>query len=148
MRSRFAGSFRVRLSEPGRDEVSEDREEPSGSIDPSDERRRFQRFLVRLRVLFQRSGAAHFIEAETYNISLGGVFIKTRHRGLEPGTPVAINIQHDAAELMVSGIIRWASDDVSAHQERGMGVQFRDLDESQRRELQAIIDAVHARLRP
>ena len=131
--------------------MSEDREEPSGSIDSSDERRVFPRFSVSLRVLFQRSGVAHFIDAETDNISLGGVFIKTKRRALEPGTSVSILIQHDAAELMLSGIVRWVSGDVFADQEqglRGMGVQFQDLDESKLRELQALIDALHTRDRP
>lgn len=131
---------------PRKNEVPEDRDQPSESVS-SDDRRRHRRFSVRLRVLFERLGVAHLIQAETDDISLGGLFIKTKRRPLEPGTRVSLLIQWDGGELMLSGIVRWVSDEnpTDADRGRGMGVQFDDLDENKRRELQAFIDALDAR---
>jgi hypothetical protein len=123
--------------------MPEDREVPSESVSP-DERRRHRRFPLKLRVLFERLGVAHLIQAETEDIGLGGVFIKTNRRPLEPGTRVSILIQHDGRELMLSGTVRWISDETLAqtHQgERGMGVQFDDLGQDKLLALRALIDA-------
>ena len=58
-------------------------------------RRQSERHKVKLRILFQRAGAAHFVNAETDNISVDGVHIWSERRPLEVGTEVSILIRFE-----------------------------------------------------
>jgi uncharacterized protein (TIGR02266 family) len=94
----------------------------------SDERRRVKRRKAQLRVLFQRSGWAHFVDAETDNISAGGVYVWTRRRPLDVGTDVSLllNLGNIEKELMLQGVVTW----VHKGQPIGMGIRFVNMDSS------------------
>jgi uncharacterized protein (TIGR02266 family) len=92
----------------------------------SGERRRIKRRKARLRVLFQRSGWAHSVDAETDNISPGGVYVWTRRRPLDVGTNVSLllNPSDSDNEIMLQGVVTWV------HKSRpvGMGIRFVNMD--------------------
>jgi uncharacterized protein (TIGR02266 family) len=92
----------------------------------SAERRRLRRRKAQLRVLFQRSGWAHFVDAETDNISPGGVYVWTRRRPLDVGTDVSLLLQlaDIEKELMLQGVVTW----VHKGQPVGMGIRFVNMD--------------------
>jgi uncharacterized protein (TIGR02266 family) len=104
-----------------------------------DERRRIKRRKARLRVLFQRSGWAHYVEAETDNISLGGVYVWTRRRPLDVGTNVSLllNLSDSEKEVMLKGVVTWV------HKKRpiGMGIRFTNLDSSSRELLSDVLQS-------
>ena len=95
------------------------------SKDQLPDRRQSARHKVKLRILFQRSGAAHFINAESDNISVDGVHIWSERRPLEVGTEVSILIRFEngEAELMLMGVVVW----VQEHEPKGMGIRFKDV---------------------
>jgi uncharacterized protein (TIGR02266 family) len=92
----------------------------------SGERRRIKRRKARLRVLFQRSGWAHYVDAETDNISRDGVYVWTRRRPLDVGTNVSLllNPADSDKEVMLQGVVTWV------HKSRpiGMGIRFTNMD--------------------
>jgi uncharacterized protein (TIGR02266 family) len=95
-----------------------------------DERRRLKRRRARLRVLFQRSGWAHFVDAETENISPGGVYVWTRRRPLDVGTNVSLLLHLGSMEreLMLQGVVTW----VHKSKPIGMGIRFVNVDPGSR----------------
>ena len=103
----------------------------------SEERRRVRRRKTRLRVLFQRSGWAHSVDAETDNISPGGVYVWTRRRPLDVGTNVSLllNLNEVEKELMLQGVVTWV------HKSRpiGMGIRFVNMDPSSRELLSEVL---------
>jgi uncharacterized protein (TIGR02266 family) len=96
----------------------------------SAERRRLRRQKAQLRVLFQRSGWAHYVDAETDNISTGGLYVWTRRRPLDVGTDVSLLLQLGdiEEELMLQGVVTW----VHKGQPVGMGIRFVNLDSGSR----------------
>ncbi len=97
------------------------------------EQRRAPRFSARIRVLYFSKGQPRAVDADCQNISAEGVFVKTRRRGPDTGTPVSMILSFDGSdkEIMVEGIVRWqgevqALDDGS--EAAGMGIQFTDMD--------------------
>ncbi len=101
-------------------------------------RRQSSRHKIQLRILFQRSGSAHFVDAETNNISLDGVYIWTERRPLDVGTDVSLLIRlgNVEKELMLQGVVTW----VQHHQPTGMGIRFKDVDQDSKKILS---DALH-----
>ena len=95
------------------------------SKDQLPNRRQSVRHKVKLRILFQRAGAAHFVNAETDNISVDGVHIWSERRPLDVGTEVSILIRFEKVEteLMLMGVVAW----VQKHQPMGMGIRFKDV---------------------
>lgn len=94
-------------------------------------RRQSFRHHIQLRILFQRSGAAHFVDAETNNISVDGVYIWTERRPLDVGTDVSLllKLAHVKKELMLQGIVTW----VQHHEPTGMGIRFKDVDQESKK---------------
>ena len=101
-------------------------------------RRQSLRRQVQLRILFQRSGAAHFVDAETNNISLDGVYIWTERRPLDVGTDVSLllKLNHIQKELMLQGVVTWVQQD----QPTGMGIRFTDVDQASKKILSEALE--------
>jgi uncharacterized protein (TIGR02266 family) len=89
-------------------------------------RRQSLRHQIQLRILFQRSGATHFVDAETHNISVDGVYIWTQRRPLDVGTDVSLLLKLSdlKKELMLEGVVTW----VQHHEPTGMGIRFKEVD--------------------
>jgi uncharacterized protein (TIGR02266 family) len=104
------------------------------------ERRRSKRYKASLRVLFQRSESTHFIDAETDNISMEGVYVWTRRRPLDVGTNVSLllHIEGIDRDLMLDGVVTW----VNQKQPSGMGIRFADIESETREILSGALDAL------
>ena len=103
-------------------------------------RRRSKRIKARIRILFTRAGTGVAIEAETDDISVDGVFVRTRRRPPDVGTKLGLllKLEDPAQELMLKGIVTWVSQDVvteSGQTLRGMGIRFVDVDDEKRKVL-------------
>ncbi len=95
------------------------------------------RFSARVRVLYFSEGQPRAVDADCQNISAEGLFVKTRRRGPDTGTPVSLILNFDDSEkeIMVDGIVRWQGeiqplDDGT--ETAGMGIQFTDMDSTVR----------------
>ncbi len=100
-------------------------------------RRRSKRINARIRVLFTRAGTGVAIEAETDDISVDGVFLRTRRRPPDVGTKLGLllNLEDPAQELMLSGIVTRVShggSTESGQTPQGMGIRFVDVDDEKR----------------
>ncbi len=103
-------------------------------------RRRSKRINARIRILFLRAGTGVAIEAETVNISVDGVFVRTRRRPPDVGTKLGLllKLEDPAQELMLSGIVTRVSQGVSTESGQtspGMGIRFVDVDDENRKVL-------------
>lgn len=102
-------------------------------------RRRSQRIRARIRVLFTRAGTGVAIEAETDDVSVDGVFVRTRRRPPDVGTRLGLILKLDehAQELMLSGIVTRVreGENESGQTSPGMGIQFVDMDDQKRKVL-------------
>lgn len=97
------------------------------------DKRRAPRFSARVRVLYFSKGQPRAVDADCRNISAEGLFVKTRRRGPDTGTPVSLILSFDGSEkeIMIDGIVRWQGevqplDD--GGEAAGMGIQFTDMD--------------------
>ncbi len=103
-------------------------------------RRRSKRINARIRILFTRAGTGVAIEAESENISVDGVFVRTRRRPPDVGTKLGLllKLEDPAQELMLRGIVARVSQGVfteSGQTSRGMGIRFVDVDDEKRKVL-------------
>jgi len=101
------------------------------------DKRRTPRFSPHVRVLYFSKGQPRAVDADCQNISAEGLFVKTRRRGPDTGTPVSLILNFDGSEkeIMVDGIVRWQGevqplDDGS--ETAGMGIQFTEMDSTVR----------------
>lgn len=108
--------------------------------DQGAEQRRAPRFNARIRVLYFSKGQPRAVDADCQNISAEGVFVKTRRRGPDTGTPVSMILSFDSdKEIMVEGIVRWQGEVQSLDDgtdASGMGIQFTDMDSEIRASLE------------
>ena len=103
-------------------------------------RRRSKRINARIRILFLRAGTGVAIEAETANISVDGVFVRTRRRPPDVGTKLGLllKLEDPAQELMLRGIVVWVSEGAfteSGQTSGGIGIRFVDVDDENRKVL-------------
>lgn len=96
------------------------------------DQRRSMRHTAKVRVLYFSKGQPRAVDADCQNISSEGLFVKTRRRGPEAGTPVSLLLQFDGAsrELMVEGVVRWQGSVRSLDdgtEGAGMGIQFTEM---------------------
>ena len=103
-------------------------------------RRRSKRINARIRILFTRAGTGVAIEAETHDISVDGVFVRTHRRPPGVGTKLGLLLKLEdlAQELMLSGIVTRVSQGVSTESgqtSQGMGIRFVDVDDEKRKVL-------------
>ena len=101
------------------------------------DKRHAPRFSTRVLVLYFSKGPPRAVDADCQNISAEGLFVKTRRRGPDTGTPVSLILNFDDSEkeIMVDGIVRWQGevqplDDGT--ETAGMGIQFTDMDSTVR----------------
>jgi uncharacterized protein (TIGR02266 family) len=109
----------------------------------TDNKRRTERLHHEIPVAYRSVGS--FLSDWATNISRGGLFINTRH-ALPVGTAVKILIQLPGASFpcQLSGrVARVTEYDNRANMVPGMGIEFTDVDELKRRDLDAFV----ARLR-
>ena len=97
------------------------------------DKRQAPRFSARVRVLYFSKGQPRAVGADCQNISAEGLFVKTRRRGPDTGTPVSLILNFDGSEkeIMVDGIVRWQGDIQpldDGTEAAGMGIQFTDMD--------------------
>jgi uncharacterized protein (TIGR02266 family) len=115
-------------------------------------RRRSKRINTRIRILFTRGGSGVAIEAETDDISVDGVFVRTRRRPPSEGTKLGLllSLEDPAQELMLKGIVARVSEaDSESEQSSGMGIRFVDVDDGTRKVLaQALERAEEAAVPP
>ena len=96
-------------------------------------RRRSERFRAHIRVLFTREGTGVAIEAETDDISVDGVFMRTNRRPPEVGTRLGLLLKLEPGpELMLKGVVARVSASSSEESSPGMGIQFVDMDDATR----------------
>ena len=105
------------------------------------DKRRAPRFSARVRVLYFSQGHPRAVDADCQNISAEGLFVKTRRRGPDTGTPVSLILQFDGSEkeIMVNGIVRWQGELQPLNdgtEAAGMGIQFTGLDSTMRNSLE------------
>ena len=102
-------------------------------------RRRSPRAHARIRILFTRAGASIGIEAETDDISLDGVFVRTQRRPPEVGTKLGLllRFEEDARELMLKGVVARVREGKGSESapSPGMGIQFVDMHDDTRKAL-------------
>lgn len=115
--------------------------------DPGAEQRRVPRFSAKIRVLYFSKGQPRAVDADCQNISAEGVFVKTRRRGPDTGTPVSmiLSFEDSDKEIMVEGIVRWQGDVQSlddGSDASGMGIQFTDMDSAIRNSLEQKLAAL------
>lgn len=106
------------------------------------DQRQSPRFNARIRVLYFSKGQPRAVDADCQNISAEGVFVKTRRRGPDTGTPVSmiLSFADSDKEIMVEGIVRWQGEVQSlddGSDASGMGIQFTDMDSAIRATLEA-----------
>lgn len=110
---------------------------------PGDNKRRAARLHHDIPVAYRSVGS--FLSDWATNISQGGLFINTR-KPLPVGTAVKILVQLPGASFpfqLAGRVTRVTQFDNKANMVPGMGVEFTDVDEPKRRELEAFV----ARLR-
>ena len=96
------------------------------------DKRQAPRFSAHVRVLYFSKGQPRAVDADCQNISAEGLFVKTRRRGPDTGTPVSLILNFDGSEkeIMVDGIVRWQGDIQpldDGSEAAGMGIQFTDM---------------------
>ena len=95
--------------------------------------RQAPRSVAKVRVLYFSKGQPRAVEADCENISIDGLFVKTRKRGPDAGTAVSLLLQFEGEdkEWMVQGVVRWQGA-VRSLEDRsegsGMGIQFTDME--------------------
>lgn len=101
------------------------------------EQRRTTRHKAHVRVLFFRDEAPLAVDATCDNISTDGLFVHTRRRGPQAGTPVSLLLSFEGSdkELMVEGVVRWqgavnpkAPVPDEAAEMAGMGIEFTEME--------------------
>jgi uncharacterized protein (TIGR02266 family) len=102
---------------------------PRHNFDP----RQAPRHVAKVRVLYFSKGQPRAVDAECENISMDGLFVKTRKRGPDAGTQVSLILQFEGSEkeLMVQGIVRWQGAVRSLEdgsEGAGMGIQFTEME--------------------
>ncbi len=105
------------------------------------DKRRTPRFSAHVRVLYFSKGQPRAVDADCQNISAEGLFVKTRRRGPDTGTPVSLILNFDGSEkeIMVDGIVRWQGDIQpldDGTEAAGMGIQFTGMDSTVRDSLE------------
>lgn len=109
--------------------------------------RRAPRHIAKVRVLYVSKGQARAVDADCQNISTEGLFVKTRKKGPEAGTPVSLLLQFDGEdkEVMVQGIVRWQGAVRSLEdgtEGAGMGIEFTEMDAPVREILERAIGEI------
>jgi len=104
------------------------------------DQRQAPRFTARVRVLYFSKGQPRAVDADCQNISADGLFVKTRRRGPDTGTPVSLILSFDGSEkeIMAEGIVRWQGEVQSRDdgtEAAGMGIQFTEMDSAMRNSL-------------
>jgi uncharacterized protein (TIGR02266 family) len=111
-----------------------------------DNKRRATRLHHEIPVAYRSVGS--FLTDWATNISRGGLFINTR-KPLPVGTAVKILIQLPGASFpaqLGGRVTRVTEYDNRANMVPGMGVEFTDLDDAQRRDLEAFVDRLRKQL--
>jgi len=94
------------------------------------ESRQYDRVDVRLRTVYHDEIDAEESDSLMSNLSLGGCFIRTS-RVLPPGSTIQVKFRlpESDVEIEASAKVRWVQDS-GAEEERGMGVQFEEIRQS------------------
>ena len=118
----------------------------------SRDRRRSKRINTRIRILFTRGGSGIAIEAETDDISVDGLFVRTRRRPPSVGTQLGLllKLEDPAQELMLKGIVARVSlpETTESGQTSGMGIHFVDVDDETRMVLTQALERVDETVAP
>jgi uncharacterized protein (TIGR02266 family) len=107
---------------------------------PSQNKRRAARLHHEIPVAYRSVGS--FLTDWATNISRGGLFINTR-KPLPVGTSVKILVQLPGASFpfhLQGRVTRVTEYDNHANMVPGMGIEFTDVDEAKRREIEAFVE--------
>lgn len=112
-------------------------------------RRRSPRVPTRIRILFTRAGTSIAIEAETDDISVDGMFVRTQRRAPDPGTRLGLLLKFEepSQEMMLSGVVARVREEEETGSESpppGMGIRFVDMDEGTREALVRALEGTDA----
>lgn len=85
----------------------------------------------------------HSLEGMTFStsmdISTGGIFISTPEP-VQIGSEVKLSVKlPDKEEFEVKGIVRWMAENDSKHGKSGMGIEFVELDDDQKKMINDIL---------
>lgn len=111
------------------------------------DQRRVPRYNARVRVLYFSKGQPRAVDADCENISADGLFVRTRRRGPDTGTPVSLilNFEGSDKEIMAEGIVRWQGEVQSlsdSSDASGMGIQFTKMDSAAKHTLEQRLAAL------
>ncbi len=109
-------------------------------------KRRAERLHHAIPVAYKSVGS--FLSDWATNISRGGIFINTR-KPLPVGTPVKILIQLPGAAFpceLAGRVTRVAESDDHASTVPGMAIEFTEVEDSRRREIDAFVEKLRAKL--
>lgn len=115
--------------------------EHNHGYEPDTDQRRAPRYRARVRVLYFSKGQPRAVDADCDNISADGLFVRTRRRGPDTGTPVSLilNFEGSEREIMAEGIVRWQGEVESrdgSTDASGMGIQFTKMDSAAKSNLE------------
>ena len=113
---------------------------------PPDNKRRATRLHHEIPIAYRSVGS--FLSDWATNISQGGLFINTR-KPLAVGTAVKILVQLPGAAFpfqLEGRVTRVTEFDNRANMVPGMGVEFLNVDESKKRELEAFVERLKSQL--
>ncbi|HEY6099766.1 MAG TPA: TIGR02266 family protein [Anaeromyxobacter sp.] len=120
---------------------------PAESAQPAESnKRRAERLHHEIPVAYRSVGS--FLTDWATNISQGGLFINSR-KPLPVGTDVKIIIQLPGAAFpceLGGRVTRVTQFDNHANMVPGMGIEFTDVDDSKRREIEAFVERLRAQL--
>jgi uncharacterized protein (TIGR02266 family) len=107
---------------------------------PSRELRKYPRVPISIRVT--RRGSGTFGYYHTYNISAGGVFLKSIEP-LSPGSVLDLEfaLAPGGERIQVRGVVAWVRDPSRAGAEpAGMGIKFTEISEDSQRAVRAFVE--------
>ncbi len=106
------------------------------------DRRRSKRHRVALRLMFSRGQSTLFFDSQTEDISVHGMFVQIRSNQLPIASPVTVMFKEGVLQLFVlEGKVAWVRpESTGADEPAGLGIEFNDMSDSRRRELEEALD--------
>ena len=94
---------------------------------------------VKKEIKSEVAGEEHLTRSSTVDLSKGGIFISTPEP-LKSGSSVSLSITTpDGENLEVKGMVRWLREDEVSGSKAGMGVEFVDISENDKKKIENML---------